>query len=176
MKIGRANRWMGSSFSLFFLLSEVIDMNGLKSNDHHSSVVSCSAIIMSEEMMRCTTTKRSVYPLPLIFSLFFFSFEFFPSGPQLRGSTFAFPPNRGVWLVALDLVTVFRLGGAHFQGNLIRSRARTGPFGVWLYQRKDHHPPYCTIRYPLLTLIHRRSSPRSISEFIPSAQHSIVRL
>ena len=80
--------------------------------------------------MRRTTTIRSVYPLlfsffifSLSFFLFYFIFFFFLSKFSLwssaQGLDLCFPPpNRGVWLVALDLVTVF-LGseGLIFRGS-----------------------------------------------------------
>lgn len=68
-------------------------------------------------------TMRSVYQ-PLFYFFFFLLSKIFPLVLSSGARPMLSPPKRGVWLVALDLVTVFRLGGAHFQGKLIRSHAR----------------------------------------------------
>lgn len=114
----------GLVFSLFFLLSgpRVIDMyERIESNDH-PQVFLCLLILSLKKLMGRTTTMRSVYP-PLFF-FFFFSLSKFLLRSSAQGLDLCFPPpNRGAWLVALDLMAVFRLGGAHFQGKLVRSRA-----------------------------------------------------
>ncbi|OJJ84282.1 uncharacterized protein ASPGLDRAFT_47128 [Aspergillus glaucus CBS 516.65] len=61
---------------------------------------------------------RSVYPLLFSFLFSFFSLKIFPLVLSSGARPLLSPPNRGVWLVALDLVTVF-LGseGLIFRGS-----------------------------------------------------------
>lgn len=80
----------GLVFSLFLLLFEVIDMNGLKQRPlrFYPAII----IIMLEEMMRRTATMRSVYPS----AVFFFSLNIFHPVLSSGARPFLSPQSRRV--------------------------------------------------------------------------------
>lgn len=126
MKIGPAKIWMVLFFPYSSYCSKWLIWTGWN-KDRSGSILLLLLLCLKKwwdaQQQWDLSIHRPYFSFPSIFSI----------RSSAQGLDLFFPPNRGVWLVALDLVTVFRLGGAHFQGKLIRRYSSTYYWSLRLY-------------------------------------------